>query len=83
VTVRDNGRGISGDDMAKPFKMSRRLDAQNVPGEGMGLAYVKALVRRHGRISCESEPGKGTAFMFTIPHVFEQDATSAAAGREP
>jgi signal transduction histidine kinase len=41
---------------------------QDVPGEGMGLTYVKTLVRRlGGRIWCESEPGAGTAFKFTIP----------------
>ncbi len=34
----------------------------------MGLAYVKTLVRLHGgRIWCESEPGMGTTFSFTLP----------------
>ena len=42
---------------------------QDVPGEGMGLAYVKALVRRHGRAAsgANPEPGAGTTFSFTIP----------------
>jgi signal transduction histidine kinase len=65
--VRDNGRGIDKNDIQKVFEMFRRAGRQDVPGEGMGLAYVKALVRRHGgRIWCESEPGVGTTFSFTL-----------------
>ncbi len=34
----------------------------------MGLARVKTLIRRHGgRIGCESKPGVGSAFSFSIP----------------
>jgi signal transduction histidine kinase len=44
-----------------------------VPGEGMGLSYVQALVRRHGgRIWCESEPGVGTTFTFTLSNRLPQ-----------
>jgi len=67
--VRDNGCGIAERDMDKVFAPFRRAGRQDVPGEGMGLAYVQTLVRRHGgRIWCESEPGVGTTFTFTIPH---------------
>ena len=66
-SIRDNGRGIAKDDIPKIFDLFRRAGKQDVPGEGMGLAYVKTLVRRHGgRIWCESEPGAGTTFSFTI-----------------
>ena len=65
--IRDNGRGIAEDDMDKVFAPFRRIGRQDVPGEGMGLPYVQALVRRHGgRIWCESEPGVATTFTFTI-----------------
>jgi len=65
--IRDNGRGIAREDMDKVFVPFRRFGRQDVPGEGMGLSYVQALVRRHGgRIWCESEPGVGTTFSFTI-----------------
>ena len=67
-SIRDNGRGIAAEDMDKVFAPFRRAGRQDTPGEGMGLAYVQTLVRRHGgRIWCESELGKGTAFAFTIP----------------
>jgi PAS domain S-box-containing protein len=68
VQVKDNGRGIAKDDIPKIFEIFRRVGRQNVPGEGMGLAYVKALVRKlGGRIWCDSEPGKGTTISFSIP----------------
>ena len=69
VHIRDNGRGIAKDDIPKVFEIFRRVGNQDVPGEGMGLAYAKTLVRRHrGRIWCESEPGMGSVFSFTVPH---------------
>jgi signal transduction histidine kinase len=66
--IRDNGRGIREDEIPRLFQLFRRLGRQDIPGEGVGLAYVKALVKRHGgRIWCESEPGKGSVFSFAIP----------------
>jgi signal transduction histidine kinase len=65
--VCDNGRGIAAADMPKLFQPFSRLGEPVAPGEGMGLAYVQTLVRRHGgRISCESTPDRGTTFTFTI-----------------
>jgi len=73
--VRDNGRGIAEKDMDKVFALFRRAGKQDVPGEGMGLAYVQTLVRRHGgRIWVESEPGKGSTFHFTIPMNVKREA---------
>ena len=55
--------------MHKVFAPFRRAGKQDVPGEGMGLAYAQMLVRRHGgRLSCESEFGAGTTFSFTLPN---------------
>ena len=49
------------------FNLFERLGNDAVAGEGMGLAYVRALVRRHGGdIFCESEYGAGSKFTFTI-----------------
>lgn len=66
--VRDNGRGMAAEDIPKAFEIFRRVGRQDVPGEGMGLAYVKTLVRLlGGHITCESAPGSGTTFSFSIP----------------
>lgn len=67
-SIRDNGRGIPNDEIYKVFEMFRRVGEQNTPGEGVGLACTKTLVRRHGgHIWCESAPGTGTTFHFSIP----------------
>lgn len=67
-TFEDNGRGIARDELHKVFEIFRRAgNVENIPGEGMGMAYVRAIIRRHGGdIWCDSTPGKGTAFHFTI-----------------
>jgi signal transduction histidine kinase len=65
--VRDNGRGIAEEDIPKIFTPFRRVGKPDAPGEGLGLAYVQTLIRRHGgRVWCESELGVGTTFTFTI-----------------
>jgi hypothetical protein len=67
--VHDNGRGIAAADIPRVFEPFRRVGKQDLPGEGMGLAYVQTLVRRHGGdIRCHSTPGIGTTFTFTIAH---------------
>lgn len=67
-TIADNGRGIAEEDFEKIFQVFRRAGVQDVPGEGLGLAYVRASVRQlGGRVWCESELGVGTKIYFTIP----------------
>lgn len=67
--VHDNGRGIAMEDIPRVFEPFRRVGRPDVPGEGMGLAYVRTLVRRHGgEISCHSVLGEETTFTFTIAH---------------
>ncbi len=68
--VKDNGRGIAREDLPKVFEpFSRVGNSPEVPGEGMGLAYVQTLVRRHGgRIWCEAELGVGSTFYFSLPN---------------
>jgi PAS domain S-box-containing protein len=78
--IRDNGVGIAEDDRAKVFELFRRAGRPTVPGEGIGLAYVQALVRRHqGRIWFESQLGVGTTFSFAIPHQLTEDGAQTMA----
>lgn len=75
-SVSDNGRGISAAELPKVFSPFRRGRHQDVEGEGMGLAYVQALVRRHGgRIWCRSQEGEGAVFHFTLSDNLEVDDT--------
>jgi PAS domain S-box-containing protein len=70
--VRDNGRGIAKMDYEKVFAPFRRAGRPTVDGEGMGLAYVQALVRRlQGRIWFESEVNVGTTFSIMLPKTAE------------
>lgn len=68
--IHDNGRGIAEADQERIFEIFRRAGRQDLPGEGVGLAYVKTLVRRQGgKIWCVSRPGEGSTFSFSIPRV--------------
>ncbi len=65
--VRDNGPGVEPDCVESIFNPFERLNASH-PGPGLGLAVCRAIVSRHGgRIWCESEPGGGAKFLFTLP----------------
>jgi len=66
--VSDNGRGIDARDLDRVFELFRRAGAQDQPGEGIGLAHVKTLVRRlGGAITVRSELNKGTTFTVRLP----------------
>ena len=66
--IRDNGRGIAAADQARVFELFRRAGAQDRPGEGIGLAHVRSLVRSlGGRISLTSQEDVGTVFTVTLP----------------
>jgi signal transduction histidine kinase len=66
--VSDNGPGLAPEALARLFDrfwQARRADRRGI---GLGLTICKGIVEAHGgRIWCESAPGKGTKFFFTIP----------------
>jgi signal transduction histidine kinase len=66
--VSDNGRGIDPKDHQRIFDLFRRAGTQDKPGQGIGLAHVRALVRRlGGTMSVASELGSGSTFTITLP----------------
>ena len=66
--IADNGRGIDPKDHERIFELFRRAGPQDKPGQGIGLAHVRALVRRlGGTMSVESELNKGSTFVITLP----------------
>jgi len=71
VWVRDDGPGIPSAAQARLFERFYRLDkarSREQGGTGLGLAIVKHIVQAHGgEVRVESEPGRGTAFFFTVP----------------
>ncbi|KQW23190.1 histidine kinase [Afipia sp. Root123D2] len=66
--ITDNGRGIDEKDHQRIFDLFRRAGTQDKPGQGIGLAHVRALVRRMGgTITVSSELGKGSTFTIALP----------------
>ena len=69
VEVRDTGIGIPDDEVPRIFnKYFRSKAARGFKGTGLGLTISKAIVEAHGgRISVESEAGKGSLFCVSLP----------------
>jgi signal transduction histidine kinase len=72
VQIRDQGAGLSPEDISRLFGRFQRLSAKPTAGEtstGLGLSIVKRIVDLHGgRITVESAgPGKGATFKMTLP----------------
>jgi light-regulated signal transduction histidine kinase (bacteriophytochrome) len=65
-SVQDNGPGIEPEFQRRLFGAFKRLHGREHPGNGLGLAFCKRAIERHGgRMWMESTPGAGSTFYFT------------------
>jgi signal transduction histidine kinase len=72
VQIRDQGAGLSPEDISRLFGRFQRLSAKPTAGEtstGLGLSIVKRIVDLHGgRVTVESSgPGQGATFKMSLP----------------
>ena len=71
MTIRDTGTGIPAAELPHLFERFRRVEGargRSFEGSGIGLALVQELVKLHGgQIRVQSEAGRGSAFIVTIP----------------
>ena len=71
IAVEDQGRGIAPEKLDMIFEVFQQGDASDsraLGGTGLGLAICKRIVQQHGgRMWVESEVGKGSRFLFTVP----------------
>lgn len=71
VSVKDDGPGIPGEEQPKLFRKFYQIDADftgQIPGFGLGLAFVKNVAEAHGGAAgLRSVPGEGSVFFFTVP----------------
>jgi signal transduction histidine kinase len=71
IAVSDNGPGIPADKMTQIFERFSQLKMNDRRGLGLGLFISKWIVEAHkGRIWVQSEVGKGTSFVFTLPMTY-------------
>lgn len=84
IEVKDTGIGISEKDLPSIFDRFYQVDnpKENPAGSGIGLHLVREYVHMHrGEITAASQPGKGTAFTFTIP--LDLPGENVAGGNRP
>lgn len=69
IEVADTGPGIAPEDLPQIWQeLYRSASARSVPGSGLGLSLVRAVVERHhGTVLAESRMGRGTAVRIELP----------------
>jgi signal transduction histidine kinase len=84
-TIRDQGYGIPKEQQAGLFERFRRFHASDRPevgGAGLGMAFVKTVVTRHGGdVEVVSAPGEGTAFTIYLPVLEDAQSDTVATSR--
>jgi signal transduction histidine kinase len=77
VEIADNGRGVDPKDHDRIFDLFRRSGAQDQPGEGIGLAHVRALGYRLGAtVTVDSALDQGATFRVSLPAVLTNEAAA-------
>ena len=68
IEIKDTGPGMTKEECEKIFDKFVRVVAEKKEGTGLGLPIAKDIIGLHkGRIRVESEPGKGSTFIFNLP----------------
>ncbi len=79
VRVSDTGIGIRAEDFDRIFERFSQIDntsTRSQGGTGLGLAITRDLIHLHGgTITVQSQAGKGSVFVFTIPHILGPHGT--------
>jgi signal transduction histidine kinase/CheY-like chemotaxis protein/HAMP domain-containing protein len=86
ISVIDTGAGISEADQSKLFQKFKQVGdtlTDKPKGTGLGLSICKQIVEHHGgKIWVESELGKGSSFLFTLPILEQARGTTKAIHKE-
>ena len=70
--ITDNGRGMPSNLADQAFTLFTRLDPNSAPGNGLGLAICRKIIRLHkGEINVSSAQGEGTRFTLSLPSNIE------------
>jgi light-regulated signal transduction histidine kinase (bacteriophytochrome) len=85
ICVRDNGIGIPYEHHEAVFTLFRRLHSRKkYDGTGAGLTIVRKIVESYGgKIWLESEPGRGSTFLFTLGAAIGPQPAGGAPGAKP
>jgi signal transduction histidine kinase len=76
ISVTDRGTGIPRDYLARIFDPFVQVPHASGGGAGLGLSISRRIVEGHGgRLTVQSEPGRGSTFTFTV-HAAEERPTS-------
>jgi len=75
ISVADNGAGIPRDYLSTIFEPFVQVPNASAGGVGLGLTIARRIVEGHGgRLTVQSEPGRGSTFTFTVPVASAKEA---------